>query len=99
MRARPWLITAGLFSATALLPVTAAADGSWTGPGWYVEMTESGFDATLVSGPYGDEAGCKAALPEDTADYSYYCEDEETDPTVEHPPRTEAEHKLAAAAG
>lgn len=86
MRIRPW----GSLTGIVLLGTVAGiahADASWTGPGWYVEETESGFDATLISGPYSDEDRCKASLPADTDDYSYYCENEETDPTAAQPPR------------
>lgn len=78
-----------VFTGLVLAGVTAGparADVSWSGPGWYVEATESGFDATLVSGPYADEDRCNAARPADTDDYSYYCDYEGTDPSVVNPP-------------
>jgi hypothetical protein len=80
-----WLI-AGL----ALLGVVsgpAQADVPWTGPGWYVESTETGFDLFLVSGPYADKDQCESARPADTDDYSYDCEYESTDPDAAIPPR------------
>ncbi len=86
MRMRSWWIFAGLaLAGAASSPVRA--DGSWTGPGWYLEESESGFDETLLSGPYADEAGCNAVRPADNEDYNYYCEYEGTDPTVPKPPR------------
>lgn len=87
MRIRGWWLFAGLALAGATSS-PAEADGSWTGPGWYIEESETGFfDETLVSGPYGDEDACNAVKPADDRDYSYFCVYEGTDPTVPEPPR------------
>ena len=88
MRVHVSLLVSGFALISVIVAGSALADGSWAGPGWYVEETATGFDATLFSGPYTDEARCKAALPADTDDYSYDCIDEETDPTTDSPPQT-----------
>ena len=85
MRIHLWSILAGLALA-GVTSSTAQADVSWSGAGWYVEATATGFDSSLVSGPYASEEACKDALPADTDDYSYICEDEETDPDAGSPP-------------
>jgi len=87
MRIHVSLLVSAFALISAVVSDPALADGTWTGPGWYVEETATGFDATLVSGPYADEAQCKAALPADTDDYSYECIEEETDPTTDSPPQ------------
>jgi len=74
------------FVLAGVLMSPAQAEGSWTAPGWYVEETSMGFDETLVSGPYADEAQCKAALPANTDDYDYDCNYEGTDPSASEPP-------------
>lgn len=89
MRKRWWWVSAGLVLA-GITPDLAQADGTWTGAGWYLEESATGFDETLVSGPYADEAACNAIRPADSSDYSYFCEYEGTDPTVPKPPQIRA---------
>lgn len=88
MRTRSCWVLMGLIS-VAVASGSAQADISWSGAGWYVEATEMGFDAALVSGPYTDEGACNAARPADNDDESYYCQYEGTDPNSEQPPRDE----------
>ncbi|HEX7965240.1 MAG TPA: hypothetical protein VF651_05945 [Gammaproteobacteria bacterium] len=52
-----------------------------------MESTETGFDSSLVSGPYADKGQCESARPADTDDYSCDCEYESTDPDAASPPR------------
>lgn len=80
-----WIFTGLALIAAASSP--AQAGPIWTGPGWYLEETESGFDETLISGPYADEDACNAVRPPDNQDYNYLCEYEGTDPTVAPPPQ------------
>ena len=87
MRAHLLPLVSGLVLAGAVASAPARAEGSWTGPGWYVEGSQLGFDSTLISGPYSTEAECKAAQPADDNDYAYDCEYEQTDPTVSPPPK------------
>ncbi|HEX2669062.1 MAG TPA: hypothetical protein VHP13_11875 [Gammaproteobacteria bacterium] len=86
MRTSGWWVFAGLVL-LGFVSGPAQADVSWTGPGWYVESTETGFDSSLVSGPYADKGQCESARPADTDDYSYDCEYESTDPDAATPPR------------
>ena len=76
---------AGLTFAAVLASSPVSADVAWTGPGWYVEATATGFDSSLVSGPYDDQGACEAARPADTDDYSYDCEYEGSDPDAGGP--------------
>ncbi len=75
-----WSLAAGFVLAAALASVPAEADVAWTGPGWYVEASATGLDTELVSGPYADEATCKANQPADDDNYMYDCEYETSDP-------------------
>lgn len=88
MRTHSCLIFTGLALA-GISSGPAQADVSWTGAGWYVEATATGFDSSLVSGPYADQDQCKAAQPADTDDYSYTCEYEGSDPDAASPPDRE----------
>ena len=87
MYARSSLIFACLVLAGAAFS-PAQADISWSGPGWYVEATATGFDSSLVSGPYAEHDECEAAQPENTDDYSYDCEYEGSDPDANAPPKS-----------
>ena len=62
-----------------LLAVTpAAATVHWSGIGWYqIEEDDSGplmAPYILVSGPFATESECKATLPADTSEVSFYCQ-------------------------
>jgi hypothetical protein len=86
MSSKLWPAAAGLVLGGFLAAAPASADVSWTGPGWYVEATATGFDSSLVSGPYDDQGACDAARPADTDDYSYDCGYEGSDPDAGGPP-------------
>lgn len=79
MNTRLCISVAGLILAGVFVSAVVEADVAWTGPGWYVEATSMGFDYTLYSGPYADEATCNANKPADNNDYGYVCLYEQTD--------------------
>lgn len=54
-------IVCGLL-ATAAASLPANADTKWSGPGYYVVESDELFGAGLASGPYSNEADCKAAV-------------------------------------
>ncbi len=51
----------------------AAEDLHWNGAGWYgvADAVDWGW---IVTGPYGDEASCKASLPQDYDEVEHYCQ-------------------------
>ncbi|MBI3676299.1 MAG: hypothetical protein HY243_06745 [Proteobacteria bacterium] len=51
-----------------LQPAPAMAEAPWSGPGWYLSYSETGFDDELVSGPYEQQAECESAK---AADHSH----------------------------
>lgn len=73
MRAQSWVWTLVLVLGGLLTGAAALADVSWSGPGWYVESTQSGLDSELVAGPYATEDACNAAKPADTQYVVYAC--------------------------
>ena len=73
MKTRIWKLVAGVILAGVFVSAPTRADIAWTGPGWYVETTETGLDTELVSGPYADEATCNANKPADTDQDAYVC--------------------------
>jgi opacity protein-like surface antigen len=75
MLAKPFLIAAALAAALALsgAPSAYAAAVQWNGAGWY-GIDGNLYWEVLVNGPFVDEATCKANLPADDADSTYFCE-------------------------
>ena len=78
MNTRLGALFAGFILAGVLVSTPAQAEVAWTGPGWYVESSETGLDTELVSGPYADEATCDANKPADTDQDVYGCFYEES---------------------
>jgi hypothetical protein len=73
MKMRLWKPVPSVMLAGLLLSTPAWADAVWTGPGWYVEATQTGLDTELVSGPYADKATCESHQPPDDAEHAYAC--------------------------
>lgn len=76
------LLVASLVLAGSFVLVPAEADVAWSKPGWYVEVTMTGFDIALVSGPYASKADCQPNIPTDQSDGVYACNYEQTDPNA-----------------
>lgn len=83
MNTRFWSLLTGFILAGLLASAPAAADVSWSGPGWYVEGSATGLDLALISGPYSSKDDCIAAQPADDNEYMYNCEYETSDPTAD----------------
>lgn len=60
MRMLLWISIAG-FGLMGMV-ASASADVNWSGAGYYLGESAMGFDLELISGPYSNEADCKAAL-------------------------------------
>ena len=71
------VLIAALVLLVCALPV--AAESKWSGAGWY-EVDDIEFDGWISRGPFASIEECKAQLPEDDEDISYYCEYFESDP-------------------